>query len=89
MTHIGAFRVYFNRHGAAPLVWCVAPLAGGWEIAVAHVVLKAPARTSYTPKPEKDEDDGKPSAVIEVYGRFELAGSIATIHEHDPEAAAA
>lgn len=89
MTFIGALRCYFNRHGAAPLVWCVAPLAGGWELAVEHVVLKAPARTSYTPKETADEDDGKPSAVIEVYGRLELAGSIATIYEHDAEATAA
>jgi len=26
MTHTGLFRIYFNRHQAAPLVWCVAAM---------------------------------------------------------------
>jgi hypothetical protein len=86
VTAFGIFRVYFNRHQAAPLVWCVAADHGGWEIAVQHVVFRAPARTAYTPKPEKDEDDGKPSAFVEVYGRLEVEGSIATIHPHEPAA---
>jgi hypothetical protein len=45
------------------------------------------ARTNRVrPKPEKDEDDGKPSAFVEVYGRLEVDGSIATIHPHEPAA---
>lgn len=82
MTETGIFRAYFNRHQAAPLVWCVAFLRGDtlvWEIAVAHVVFRAPARTAYAPKPTDDADDGTPSAYLETYGRLAIEGSIATI----------
>lgn len=66
----GKLRVYFNRHGAAPLMWCVAPDEGGWEVAVASVGISAIAETVYRPKPTADEDDGKPSAWIAVEGQL-------------------
>lgn len=75
MTAIGSFRVFFNRHGAAPLVWCIAPECGGWEIAVADVDITAPVRAVYQPKPEKDEDDGKPSAWLAVDGLLTVLAS--------------
>lgn len=90
MTHTGIFRIYFNRHQAAPLVWCVAAMSGNamcWEIAVEHVVLRAPARTAFVPKLEKDEDDGKPSAYLETYGELVITGGIATVYEADEVAA--
>ncbi len=62
----GTFRIYFNRHLAAPLVWCIA--TDHYEIAVASVLLDAPARTVYAPKATDDHEDGKPSAWQEVTG---------------------
>lgn len=64
----GKFRVYFNRHGAEPLMWCVAPDAGGWEIAVRDVQLATIAETVYRKKETADEDDGRPSAWIAIEG---------------------
>lgn len=77
MKATGKFRVYFNRHGAAPLVWCVA--ADGWELAVAVVAIDALVVTTYQPKPTPDDEDGKPSAWLEVEGELEVRGSTARI----------
>lgn len=67
-TATGRWRVYFNKHGAAELPWCVAPDAGGWELAVAAVGIAAPAETVYRPKPTPDDEDGRPSAWIAIDG---------------------
>ena len=84
----GTWRCYFNRHQAAPLVWCCAlvnPRSGlthpplVLEIAVADVRIEAPCRTVYAPKPTPDHEDGKPSAWIEVDGVLTIAGGVATI----------
>ncbi len=85
----GTFRVYFNRSQAAPLVWCCALIVNAvnamegpvpsYEIAVADVVIDAPCRTVYAPKPTPDHEDGKPSAWIEVDGVLTIAGGVATI----------
>lgn len=48
-TIIGSWRVYFNQHAAAPLVWCVAPADGSWEIAVSMVQLDIRAATIHRP----------------------------------------
>lgn len=64
----GRWRVYFNRHGAAPMVWCVAPESGGFEIAVRHVVITATTETIYHPKGTPDDEDGRPSAWICAHG---------------------
>lgn len=79
MNTTGKFRVYFNRHQAAPLVWCIAPEAGGWEIAVAHVVFRVDTNTVFAPKETKDEDDGKPSGWLYCEGALRISGSIAII----------
>lgn len=42
ITFTGPMRLYFNRHGAAPLVWCVA--ADGWELAVTRLDVRVPIR---------------------------------------------
>jgi len=71
----GTWRVYFNRTGAFPLVWCVAPDTddeGGWELAVATVELAARAETVYELKSTPDDVDGKPSAWIRVVGRLSV-----------------
>lgn len=68
----GRFRLYFNRHGAAPLSWCIAPESGAWEMAVRSVAITVPAETVYAPKSEPDEEDGRPSAWIAVEGRLEV-----------------
>lgn len=73
----GAFRVYFNRHQAAPLVWCVA--SEDWELAVAAVAIEAPVSTIYKPKATPDEEDGRPSAWLEVTGTLTIEGRIARI----------
>lgn len=77
VTYTGSMRLHFNRHGAAPLVWCVATDA--WEMAVSAVVVRAPLRTVYQPKATPDDEDGKASAWLEVVGRLHVEGSIATI----------
>ena len=70
MTSTGKWRVYFNRHGAAPLMWCVSPDDGSWEIAVRSVQIATIAETIYKAKATPDEDDGKPSAWIAVEGQL-------------------
>lgn len=77
MTFAGKFRLHFNRHGAAPLVWCVA--TDEWEIAVAGIDCTAPMVTVYRPKETPDDEDGKPSAWLETRGTLTLTGSIARI----------
>lgn len=64
----GRWRVYFNRHGAVGRPWCVAPDAGGWELAVASIGISAVAETVYQPKTTPDDEDGRPSAWISVDG---------------------
>jgi len=58
----GRWRIYFNRHGAEPLMWCVSPDEGGWEIAVRDVQIATIAEAVYRKKETADEDDGRPSA---------------------------
>lgn len=80
MTYTGRMRIHFNRHGAAPLVWCVATDA--WELAVSEVRVQCSGlRSVYRPKATADDDDGKPSAWFEIEGQLQVEGSIATIHE--------
>lgn len=64
----GSWRLYFNRHGAADMPWCVAPDAGGWEIAVRTVMLHVGSIARYEPKATPDHEDGKPSAWIGCSG---------------------
>jgi hypothetical protein len=66
----GSWRVYFNRHGAADRPWCVAPDAGGWEVAVTSVGISTVAETVYRPKATPDDEDGRPSAWIAVDGQL-------------------
>lgn len=77
MTICGTFRLHFNRHGAAPLVWCVA--CDDWELAVSALEIRAPMRSIYRPKATADDDDGKPSAWLEVAGTLTITGSTAVI----------
>ena len=58
-------RLHFNRHGAAPLVWCVA--TEDFEIAVHGFTLQlgAGVATVYISKATPDDEDGKPSAWLE------------------------
>lgn len=54
-------RLHFNRHGAAPLVWCVA--TDDFEIAVKGFrVFDVGLETVYITKATPDDEDGKPSA---------------------------
>lgn len=78
MKTTGTFRLHFSRHGAAPLVWCVS--TDEWELAVKHFVVDGPKlRSVYQPKATADDDDGKPSAWLEVTGELEVCGSVARI----------
>ena len=81
MTVLGKWRVYFNREGAHPLMWCISPENGEWELAVPQVRIEAACATVYKAKPTPDAEDGKPSAWIAVEGQLTvLAGfGIATI----------
>jgi hypothetical protein len=76
---VGRWRIYFNRHGAAGMPWCVAPDAGGWELAVGAVMLTVTAETIYRPKATPDDEDGRPSAWIAVDGKLTVAGGLACI----------
>jgi hypothetical protein len=74
----GTFRVHFNRHGAAPLVWCVA--TDEWELAIASIAIAGvDVRTVYRPKATPDDEDGKPSAWLEVTGVLAVVGGEARI----------
>lgn len=53
-------RLHFNKHGAAPVVWCVSTLH--FEIAVKGFRTWVPLETVYSPKDTPDDEDGKPSA---------------------------
>lgn len=79
---IGLFRIYFNRHGAAPLVWCVA--TDDFELAVSDLEIAAPVRARYVPKQTPDDEDGKPSAWLECSGTLTLRGSTAVIETETP-----
>lgn len=64
---------YFNRHGAAPLVWCVAPECGEWEIAVSEVMCRVPVGTAYEPPVGTDLEDKRPSAYAWCEGRLTVS----------------
>lgn len=76
MKFTGSMRIYFNRHGAFPLMWCIEPdprTASGawpsWEIAVREVLFDCVSvATVYRKKEEADEDDGRPSGWLEATG---------------------
>lgn len=70
----GTFRVYFNRHQAAPLVWCIATSDMEIEFAVAAVTIDAPVKTVYRRKETPDDEDGHPSAWLEVTGVLAVDG---------------
>ncbi len=69
---LGKWRVYFNRHGAEPLMWCISPEDGSWEIAVRDVQLATIAESVYRKKPVADEDDGRPSAWFSIEGQLTI-----------------
>lgn len=76
----GRWRVYFNKHGAAPLVWCIASeQAPGWELAVADILITTEAQTVYRPKATPDDEDGRPSAWLAVEGKLIVVASGASI----------
>lgn len=78
MRFSGRMRLYFNRHGAAPLVWCVA--TDDFELAVKSLVIEGVQVTSvYRVKATADDEDGKPSAWFEVDGVLTVASGNATI----------
>lgn len=82
MQYRGALRVYFNRDGAAPMVWCVSPEDAAWELAVQRVTLEggADATTAYQPKATPDDEDGRPSAWIAAHGHLRVyADGTATV----------
>jgi hypothetical protein len=69
----GTFRIYFNRHQAAPLVWCIA--TDTFELAVAGWISEVPVHSVYINKEVPDHEDGKPSAWLEVTGVLLVTGS--------------
>lgn len=84
MTFVtSGLRLHFNRHGAAPLVWCISDAKGAWELAVAGFFTSVRLETVYAPKAMPDDEDGKPSAflrpVTDVPYKVTLTGSWATI----------
>ena len=73
----GNFRIHFNRHNAAPLVWSIA--TDEWELSVMGIVIESTVRTVYRPKDTDDDEDGRPSAWLETHGTMTLERGIATI----------
>jgi hypothetical protein len=78
MTCTGTFRVYFNRHQAAPLVWCVALESGdkgtqpAWEIAVRSVSIHASTTTIYSPSKSPDDETRAASAYMLATGTLSV-----------------
>lgn len=72
----GLFRISFNRHGAAPLVWSICPLKDGvptMDIAVRGIGLEGVrVATVYAPKAAPDEEDGRPSAYLVAKGDLSI-----------------
>jgi hypothetical protein len=79
MLGVGAWRLYFNRHGAVGLPWCVAPDSGGWELAVSGIDVQVPSETVFAPKATPDDEDGRPSAWIACAGRLTITAGVAAI----------
>ena len=86
MQFTGALRVYFNRLGAAPMMWCISPEPLGdnarWELAVRTVRLCAGvvAETIYQPKATPGDEDGRPSGWIATDGHLRIyADGTATV----------
>jgi len=77
MRFTGTFRLHYNRHGAAPLIWCVT--TDDWELAISEFHVHVPLTSVYRPKATADDDDGKPSAWLEATGTLEVVGSKAVI----------
>lgn len=73
ITATGTWRVYFHRLNPDGLPWCVAPDAGGWEIAVAVVDIQVPSSAVYRPKTTPDDEDGRPSAWIAATGTLTVS----------------
>jgi len=74
MEYTGALRIYFNRLSAEPMMWCVSPEDGMWEIAVSRVTFEGGAgvTTVYQPKSTPDDEDGRPSAWLAAHGRLRV-----------------
>lgn len=87
MTYTGLLQIYFNRHGAAPLVWCVAA-PDLFELCIAAVVIDAPASAVYRPKDTPDDEDGKPSAWFEVTGTLTVRDGRVAIIDRTPSSEA-
>ncbi len=82
MNFTAKVRLHFNRHGAAPLVWCIA--TDDFEIAVRGIAVEVPVATVYVlNKTVADDEDGKPSAWIETAGeaRITIAHGYALLQE--------
>jgi len=82
MEYSGEVRIYFNRPSADPMVWCVSPATGAWEIAVQSVTITggAAASTVYHPKETPDDEDGRPSAWLATTGHLRIfADGTATV----------
>lgn len=83
---VGHWRVYFNRWGAAPLLWCIstAPALNGpsWEIAVRSVRIIGDASTDVDgTAPLGNGDSDRAKAWISVFGHLTIdASGLATIN---------
>lgn len=69
------WRIYFNRHQAAPLVWCVAAQADQsskvmFEVAVSALGCTAGIVSAYEPDSGPSDDTGRPVAWFEAYGEL-------------------
>ena len=75
----GRFAVYFNRHQAAPLVWCIALISGVdvvWEISVPSLVISGVVvSTKYAPPEGPDDETGLPSAIMVCSGLLSVNSS--------------
>lgn len=74
MQYVGLLRVYFNRLSAEPMMWCVSPEDGLWELAVSTVQLgpTVVAETVWRPKATPDDEDGRPSAWLATAGTLRV-----------------
>lgn len=67
----GRFRLYFNSHAYAPLVWSIMVMDGETitlEFSVHAVSIDAPTKAVYRPKATPDSEDGMPSAFLDIDG---------------------
>lgn len=79
LRYRGAFAAYFNHHGAAPLVWCIA-MPNEFELAVKTITFEGvDVVTQYERQERRADHLGPPSAWLTGRGEIVVLNGHAVI----------